>query len=130
MQHRADFELVRRAAGAEPPGLETLFEDTFARVYTFVARRSPGREAAERVTQRVLERVFGELRGYDGRVSFSAWVLRFVKHELARATPGQTAAASRPGTRSASGPSARARRSVATCAPKLRPSLSRTRREA
>jgi DNA-directed RNA polymerase specialized sigma24 family protein len=106
MKHRADFELARGAARGEPRDVAALFDDTFDRVYAFVAPRTPGREAAERATERILERVFAELARYDGSRPFSAWVLATVKQELARAPAGRAAGASPPGTRSASARSA------------------------
>jgi DNA-directed RNA polymerase specialized sigma24 family protein len=103
MKHRADFELASSAARGEPTSVAVLFEDTFVRVYAFVARRTPTREAAEQATQRILERVFRELARYGGSVPFSAWVLALVKQELARAAAGRAADASRLGRHSASG---------------------------
>jgi DNA-directed RNA polymerase specialized sigma24 family protein len=93
MQQRADVDLARGAARAEPGSFELLFEDTFARTYAFVARRTPDRAAAERATQRILERVFLELPRYDGRLPFSAWLLAIVKRDLARSAPQRAAAA-------------------------------------
>jgi DNA-directed RNA polymerase specialized sigma24 family protein len=106
MRHRADFERAKRAARGEAGDLAALFEDTFSRVYAFVARRSSGREAAERATEQALERVFAGLDRYDGSLPFSAWVLAIVKRELAGAAASRAAGASPPDTRSASGPSA------------------------
>jgi DNA-directed RNA polymerase specialized sigma24 family protein len=96
MRHRADFERVARAVGGESAALAAVFDDTFDRVYSFVARRTPGRAATERATQRILERVFAELPRYDGGLPFSAWVLRFVKRELAHVAVAQTAIAPPP----------------------------------
>jgi len=82
MTNRADVELARRAAEADPGAVESLFADTLARVYAFVLRRAPSVEIAERVTERVLTRVFVDLARYEGSVPFSAWVLSIVQREL------------------------------------------------
>ena len=82
MTNRADVELARRAAEADPGAVESLFADTLARVYAFVLRRTPSAEIAERVTERVLTRVFVDLARYEGSVPLSAWVLSIVKREL------------------------------------------------
>lgn len=82
MQHRADFELARRAAQADRAGFGALFEDWFGRVHAFVQRRTTSREAAESTTERILARAFAQLAGYDGNTPFSAWLLAIVKAEL------------------------------------------------
>ena len=82
MTHRADVELARRAAEADPGAFESLFADTIVRVYAFVLRRTPSAEVAQRVTERVLTRVFADLARYEGSVPLSAWVLSIVKWEL------------------------------------------------
>lgn len=82
MTHEADVELARRASEANPAAFESLFADTIARVYAFVQRRSPSAESAQRLTERVLLRVFREISHYEGNVALSAWVLSIVKDEL------------------------------------------------
>ncbi len=82
MTHRADIELARLAAEAAPWAFDAFFDDTIARVYAFVQRRSSSAEAAQRVTERVLTHVFRELPDYDGSVPLSVWVLAILKREL------------------------------------------------
>ena len=82
MTHRADVELARRAAEADPVACESVFADTIDRVYAFVLRRTPSAEVAQGVTERVLTRVFHDLGRYEGGVPLSAWVLSIVKQEL------------------------------------------------
>jgi DNA-directed RNA polymerase specialized sigma24 family protein len=82
MQHRVDLELARAAAQAEPAAFAALFDDSLARVHAFVSRRTSTPEQAERISERVLERAFGALAGYDGTTPFSAWLLSIVKQEL------------------------------------------------
>ena len=82
MTHRADVELARRAAAADPVACESLFADTIDRVYAFVLRRTPSAEIAQRVTERALTSVFRDLGRYEGSVPLSAWVLSIVKQEL------------------------------------------------
>ena len=94
MKHAADLELARRAAQADPSAFGALFADCFDRVYPFVRRRSPTREAAERATDRILAGAFAQLAGYDGSTSFSAWLLGIVKRELRDGVPTSRAALS------------------------------------
>ena len=101
MTHRADFELAQRAAQADPGGFERLFGETFDRVIAFVARRTDSREAAERVTERVLVRAFGTLGRYDGSLPLSAWVLALVKQELRAEASGSRVAIRPSGTTAA-----------------------------
>jgi DNA-directed RNA polymerase specialized sigma24 family protein len=84
MQHRADVERAQRVAQADPSAFEQLLADTVDRVYAFALGRSPTAEAAERVSERALERVFRDLQHYEGSVSLSAWMLAIVKRELRR----------------------------------------------
>ena len=101
MIHRADFELAQRAAQADPEGFERLFGETLERVHAFVVRRTDSREAAERVSERVLVRAFGTLGRYDGSVPVSAWVLSLVKLELRAEASGSCAAIRPSGTTAA-----------------------------
>jgi len=94
MEHRADFELARRAARADRSAFEALFEDWFDRVFAFVERRTATREAAERATEGILARAFAQLAGYDGSTPFSAWLLAIVKAELRAVEPRSRAAQS------------------------------------
>ncbi len=82
MQHRADVELARRAADANPVAFESLFSDAIERVHAFVLRRTPSPEAAQRVSERALTRMFASLARYEGSDSFAAWLLVIVKQEL------------------------------------------------
>ena len=82
MTHRSDIELARRAAEADPVAFDSLFADTLVRVYAFVLSRIPSAEVAQRVTERVLTRVFVDLERYEGSVPLSAWILSIVKREL------------------------------------------------
>jgi RNA polymerase sigma-70 factor (ECF subfamily) len=98
MQHRADFELARRAAAADPSAFAALFEDSFERVHAFASRRTASREAAELVAERCLARAFARLADYDGRSPFSAWLLNLLKAEL-RVSPPETRSESVPYSR-------------------------------
>jgi DNA-directed RNA polymerase specialized sigma24 family protein len=82
MEHRVDLAQARQAAVADPSAFAALFEDWFDRVYGFARRRSPTREAAERVTERTLALALAQLADYDGRLPFSAWLLGLLKREL------------------------------------------------
>jgi len=94
MEHRADLELARRAAAADPSAFAALFEDSFARVYAFASRRTASREAAELAAERCLALAFARLADYDGSTPFSAWLLRLLKREL-RARPDRGAETAR-----------------------------------
>jgi DNA-directed RNA polymerase specialized sigma24 family protein len=95
VNHRADYELTRRAAQADSGAFDRLFGETLDRVHSFVARRSTSQKIAERVTERVLLRAFETLERYDGSVPLAAWLLSLVKQEL-RAESNEARAASRP----------------------------------
>ncbi len=104
MKHPADLDLARRAAQADTTAFERLFAETLEPVHAFVARRVASREAAERVTERVLTRAFGALARYDGGAPFSTWVLSIVKQEL-RAEASVSRSAIPPSGTSAAPPS-------------------------
>ncbi len=71
-----ETELIRRIAAGDTEAFATL-TDRYARsVYALVARIAGSAEDAEELTQDVFMKVFGKLRQFDGRSSFSTWLYR------------------------------------------------------
>jgi DNA-directed RNA polymerase specialized sigma24 family protein len=79
-----DTALARRALGGDGEAFRRIFEASLPCVWGFATRHSRGRAAAERLTQRVLERVFLDLGRYDGEVPFAAWLLSLCKEVATR----------------------------------------------
>ena|GEM_PF-2706609 len=75
----ADPRLVQRAALGDAEAFATIYEQSLGCVYAFALRRTSGREAAEKLTERILEQIFGQLDGYTGDVPFAAWLLGIAK---------------------------------------------------
>ncbi|HTF34735.1 MAG TPA: hypothetical protein VK714_13685 [Myxococcota bacterium] len=75
----ADTGLVQRAALGDAEAFAAVYEQSLGRVYVFALRRTSGREAAEKLTERILEQIFGQLDGYTGEVPFAAWLLAIAK---------------------------------------------------
>ena len=73
----ADERLLVEAAQRDPARFGDLYDRHFERVYAFVVRRVPNRDAAEDVTADVFHRALAGLRTYEWRgVPFAAWLLR------------------------------------------------------
>ena len=80
----ADERLLVEAAQRDPSRFGDLYERHFERVYAFVARRVPAREAAEDVTAEVFHRALAGLRSYEWRgAPFAAWLLRIAANAIA-----------------------------------------------
>lgn len=69
-----DTTLVQRAALGDPEAFASIYDESFRCVYAFAARRTRRRVSAEALTERVLVRVFEQLRHYAGDVPFAAWL--------------------------------------------------------
>jgi len=74
-----DTALARRALRGDREAFDRIFDASLPCVWRFAARQSRGRAAAERLTERVLARVFADLERYDGEVPFAAWLLSLCK---------------------------------------------------
>ncbi|MGH9557498.1 MAG: RNA polymerase sigma factor [Terriglobales bacterium] len=70
------------AAQKDPSRFAQLYEENFARVYAYVARRVENRAAAEDVTSEVFHHALANLERFEWRgVPFAAWLLR-IAHNL------------------------------------------------
>ena len=79
----ADERLLVEAAQRDPSRFGDLYERHFERVYAFVVRRVPSREAAEDVTAEVFHRALAGLRSYEWRgAPFAAWLLRIAANAI------------------------------------------------
>jgi len=82
-----DTKLTRAAAGQEREAFEAVFEAVVPAIWAWACRRVPERAAAEALAERILQRVFAELDGYEGQVPFAAWVLTLAREEARAALP-------------------------------------------
>jgi len=79
----ADERLLVEAAQRDPARFGDLYDRHFERVYAFVVRRVPNRDAAEDVTADVFHRALAGLRTYEWRgVPFAAWLLRIAANAI------------------------------------------------
>lgn len=84
-EHDADERRLIEAAQRDPGRFAEIYEANFARVYTFVARRVPGREEAEDVAAEVFQQALGGLGGFEWRDKpLVAWLLGIASHLIAR----------------------------------------------
>ena len=80
----ADERLRIEAAQKDPRRFAELYEDNFARVYAYAARRVEGRAEAEDVTSEVFHHALANLQRFEWRgVPFAAWLLRIAHNRLA-----------------------------------------------
>ena len=79
-----DERLLIEAAQHDPSRFAELYENNFARVYAFVARRVQNREEAEDVTAEVFHQALAKLGHFEWRgIPFVAWLLRIAANALA-----------------------------------------------
>jgi RNA polymerase sigma-70 factor, ECF subfamily len=79
----ADERLLVEAAQRDPARFGDLYDRHFERVYAFVVRRVPSRDAAEDVTADVFHRALAGLRTYEWRgVPFAAWLFRIAANAI------------------------------------------------
>lgn len=81
--HGEDLALVRRAVAGDRVAFDVLFDRYVDRIHSFALRRGEGIGSAQELTERILERVFGEIAEYQGAVSLDGWVLARCKRVLA-----------------------------------------------
>jgi len=80
----ADERLLIEAAQRDPRRFAELYQNNFARVYAFVARRVRDRSEAEDVTAEVFQQALANLERFQWRgVPFAAWLLRIAANTLA-----------------------------------------------
>ena len=80
----ADERLRIEAAQKDPRRFAELYEENFARVYAYVARRVENRAEAEDVTSEVFHHALANLGRFEWRgVPFAAWLFRIAHNRLA-----------------------------------------------
>jgi RNA polymerase sigma-70 factor (ECF subfamily) len=82
-----DTALVQRAALGDPAAFASIYDESFRCIYAFAARATRDRARAERLTERVLVRVFEQLGHYAGDVPFAAWLHAVAKEMVADQQP-------------------------------------------
>ena len=76
--------LLVEAARKDPAKFGPLYENNFARVYAFIARRVQDRDAAEDLTSDVFHRAIASLPRFEWRgVPFAAWLFRIASNAIA-----------------------------------------------
>jgi hypothetical protein len=81
----ADLALTKCVAAAERAAFDELFDRYAGRIQALAHRHAAGPESARVLTERMLERVFGDLKEYRGEVPLDSWVLSRCKRVLAEA---------------------------------------------
>jgi DNA-directed RNA polymerase specialized sigma24 family protein len=72
--HSEDLALAKRVAAGDRVAFDTLFDRYVDRVHSFALRRAEGLGSAPELTERILERAFGEIAEYQEDVSLDGWV--------------------------------------------------------
>jgi RNA polymerase sigma-70 factor, ECF subfamily len=76
--------LLIEAAQRDPDRFGELYEQNFARVYAFVARRVRNRQEAQDLTSQVFERALANLHRFEWRgTPFAAWLYRMASNAIA-----------------------------------------------
>jgi RNA polymerase sigma-70 factor, ECF subfamily len=79
-----DEQLLVEAARRDPSRFAELYENNFARVYAYVARRVGNRQEAEDITSEVFHQALEKIGGFEWRgVPFAAWLLRIAANATA-----------------------------------------------
>jgi RNA polymerase sigma-70 factor (ECF subfamily) len=98
----ADERRLVEAAQNDPRRFAELYENNFARVYAYVARRVRNREEAQDITAEVFHQALANLGRFEWRgLPFSAWLMRIASNAIAdrwklaarehgNPTPGET----------------------------------------
>ena len=83
VKNEPEERLLVEAAQRDPSRFGDLYDSNFDRVYAYVSRRLPGREAAEDVTSEVFHQALANLRQFEWRgVPFAAWLLRIAANAI------------------------------------------------
>jgi RNA polymerase sigma-70 factor (ECF subfamily) len=75
-----DTVLVQRAALGDREAFASIYEESFRCVYSYAARQTGTRAAAEALTEVILIQVFATLGSYEGDVPFAAWLQSIAKN--------------------------------------------------
>jgi RNA polymerase sigma-70 factor (ECF subfamily) len=70
-----DQELVDAAKGGDDLAFETLVKRHRQRIFALAFRYARNREDAEDIVQQTFQRAFIHLQGFEGRSSFSTWLM-------------------------------------------------------
>ena len=82
-----DLQLARRAAAGDRGCFDAIFDRFVDRVHRLAVRRGADPVEAERLTERVLERLFEALPRYDARETLDLWALGIAWGVLSREAP-------------------------------------------
>src|SRR5438105_3321197 len=81
---REDDRLLVEAAQKDLGKFAELYDLTFERVYTYVARRVGDRDVAEDLTSDVFHKALASIQSFEWRgVPFAAWLLRIAANVIA-----------------------------------------------
>ena len=79
-----DERLMIEAAQSDPTRFGELYQENFARVYAFIARRVRNRQEAEDLTSEVFRRALANLGRFEWRgTPFAAWLYRMAANAIA-----------------------------------------------
>ncbi|HUJ13321.1 MAG TPA: RNA polymerase sigma factor [Thermoanaerobaculia bacterium] len=79
-----DERLLIEAAQSDPTRFGELYEENFARVYAFIARRVRNRQEAQDLTSQVFERALANIGRFEWRgTPFAAWLYRMAANAIA-----------------------------------------------
>ena len=77
-----DLELARRVAARDRGAAEAFFDDYFARLYRFVAKRVDQPDACEDVVQETMIKAIRNLATYRGEASLFTWLCQIGRNEI------------------------------------------------
>ena len=94
-----DDRLLVEAAQKDPSRFAELYELNFGRVYGYIARRVPDRDAAQDLTSDVFHKALANLHSFEWRgVPFAGWLLRIAANMIVDRSKRGTKEIDRPGT--------------------------------
>jgi RNA polymerase sigma-70 factor, ECF subfamily len=78
-----DDRLLVEAAKKDPSRFAELYELNFARVYGYIARRVPDRDATQDLTSDVFHKALANIHSFEWRgVPFAGWLLRIAANTI------------------------------------------------
>jgi len=81
--HGEDLALARRVIAKDRRAAEQFFDEHFARLYRFIARRVD-ETACEDLVQETMIRGLNNLSSYRGEASLFTWLCQIGRHEISR----------------------------------------------
>jgi RNA polymerase sigma-70 factor (ECF subfamily) len=83
LENAVDEQHQIAAAQRDPAEFAELYENNFARIYAFIARRVPSRQDAEDLTAEVFHEALRTLARFEWQgAPFAAWLLGIASHRL------------------------------------------------